>query len=85
MSSKYYPLVSDVLREQFPERYHRITYRQAWRQLWKGELFIVEGKGAERPNLVDGSEAGLQGPHGEFGEARSDPHIVAAANQASSG
>jgi len=42
MSSEYYPLVSEVLRERFPDRYHRITFRQAWRQLWQGELFIVE-------------------------------------------
>jgi fatty acid desaturase len=56
MNSEYYPLVSDILREQFPDRYHRITYRQAWRQLWKGELFIVDERATPQPHFTPGSE-----------------------------
>jgi len=87
MSSDYYPLVAEVLREQFPDRYHRITYRQAWRQLWKGELVIVENElsGTQvqptqvaptpsdlvAPDPVH-SESTLTGPHGEFGAVATD-------------
>jgi fatty acid desaturase len=59
MSSKYYPLVGRLLRQQFPDRYQRITYRQAWRQLWTGEPFIVEGNDHEQAKPVDDSEASL--------------------------
>jgi fatty acid desaturase len=37
MNSKYLPLVSDLLKEHFPERYQRLTYLEAWRR-----LFLIE-------------------------------------------
>ncbi len=79
MSSAYYPLVSEVLRQQFPDRYHRISYRQAWRQLWKGELYIVEDSPAAKPDLVDGGEPKPNAPHGDFGVAASDSRAPAPA------
>ncbi|MBL9122417.1 MAG: fatty acid desaturase [Planctomycetaceae bacterium] len=75
MSARYYPLVSEILRQKFPERYHRITYREAWSQLWKGELHIVEP--AVTKPLVDATEAGLSGPHGSFGETPAAPPAAA--------
>lgn len=73
MSSQYYPLVSQILRQQFPERYHRITYRQAWRQLWQGELFIVEP--AKTETIVDATETRLAGPHREIAESEHDSTV----------
>lgn len=97
MSSEYYPLVSDILREKFPERYHRITYRQAWRQLWKGELHIVEASAAPEPHFAPSSEPApseaaasnaivsgepvLSGPHGEFANAATGAHPEASSDQ----
>lgn len=71
MSAQYYPLVSKILRERFPERYHRITYRQAWKQLWRGEPYIVEP--VSKPDLVDAPEASLSGPHHELGANEVQP------------
>jgi fatty acid desaturase len=81
MNSEYYPLVSEILRQQFPDRYHRITYREAWRQLWKGEAFIVEENLSRQPNLVDESESSLSGPHGDFGVATSEPRTAASKSE----
>jgi fatty acid desaturase len=79
MSSDYYPLVSKILQERFPERYHRLSYREAWRKLWQGELHIVEQPAttaalaaaapiAEPPPLVDAEAATLSGPHQAYSD-----------------
>lgn len=70
MNSEYYPLVGEILREQFPERYQRISYRQAWRQLWRGEPFIVEETVAGP--VADAPDSALAGPHGELRGAPQD-------------
>ena len=40
MNPHFYPLVSGLLITHFPDRYHRITLTEAWRQLWKRDEFI---------------------------------------------
>jgi fatty acid desaturase len=62
MNSDYYPLVSKVLEEQFPDRYHRITYRDAWTQLWKREPYLLE----ETAVAEHDSPQELAGPHREI-------------------
>lgn len=81
MSSQYYPLVSEILRAQFPERYHRVTYRQAWKQLWRGEPFILEPPStlSAQPPAVDQADRNLSGPHGEHHHAREETLVTPAA------
>jgi fatty acid desaturase len=38
MNSKYYPLVADLFKARYPERYHRIPFLQAWSGLWRNAL-----------------------------------------------
>jgi fatty acid desaturase len=38
MNSAYYPRVSRLLSERFPERYHRVGLLTAWRRLWSVPL-----------------------------------------------
>ena len=38
MNSKFFPLVSELLRERYPERYHRIPFLQAWSGLWRNAI-----------------------------------------------
>ncbi len=42
VNADYYPLVSRLLIEYYPHRYHRVPITQAWRLLWQGEPFIQE-------------------------------------------
>jgi fatty acid desaturase len=42
VSADFYPLVSKLLLEHYPTRYHRIPLAEAWRLLWKGEEHIAE-------------------------------------------
>ena len=42
MNPRYYPEVSRLLQEHFPERYNRIPLRVAWRRLWEQDEFIRE-------------------------------------------
>lgn len=42
MNPRYYPLVSKVLREQFPDRYNRLPIGEAWRRIWAQDEFISE-------------------------------------------
>ncbi len=39
MDSKFYPLVSRKLREQFPDRYNQLPFLEAWRQLLAAKMF----------------------------------------------
>jgi fatty acid desaturase len=48
MNSAYYPLVSRLLCERFPERYHRVGLLTAWRRLWTIPL-----GGRVTPSIVD--------------------------------
>jgi len=58
MNSEYYPQVAEILQEQFPDRYHRVTYREAWRNLWNGELAILE-----EPSAAADAASGIPAPH----------------------
>ena len=40
MNSDFYPLVSELLREEFPDKYHRIPISTAWQQLFRNEQHI---------------------------------------------
>ena len=40
MNSDYYPLVSDLLSERYPDRYHRLPIREALRQVFQNEQYI---------------------------------------------
>ncbi|MEO6750977.1 MAG: fatty acid desaturase, partial [Chthoniobacteraceae bacterium] len=42
MNPRYYPLVAKLLMENFPERYNRLPFREAWRRIWEQEEFIRE-------------------------------------------
>jgi len=42
MSPRYYPLVSRLLQEHFPDRYNRLTLREAWRRIWRHGKYIDE-------------------------------------------
>jgi fatty acid desaturase len=42
MNPRYYPLVSKLLRQHFPERYNRLPIREAWRRIWAQDEFISE-------------------------------------------
>jgi fatty acid desaturase len=38
MNPRYYPLVSALFREHFPDRYHRVPIGTAWRGLWRNAI-----------------------------------------------
>jgi fatty acid desaturase len=38
MNSKYYPLVADLFKARYPERYHRIPFLTAWSGLWRNAI-----------------------------------------------
>jgi fatty acid desaturase len=38
MSSRFYPLVSDLFRTHFPDRYHCIPLADAWSGLWRNAI-----------------------------------------------
>lgn len=42
MNPRWYPEVSRLLQEHFPERYNRIPLGDAWRRLWQRDEFIEE-------------------------------------------
>lgn len=48
MSSRYYPVVSRLLQEHFPERYNQLPLREAWRRIWRHDKYIEEPAGGAR-------------------------------------
>ncbi len=40
INSDFYPLVSELLRKAYPDSYHRLPIRDAWRQLFRNEQHI---------------------------------------------
>jgi fatty acid desaturase len=42
MNPRYYPLVSGLLRQHFPNRYNRMPIGEAWRRIWAQDEFIAE-------------------------------------------
>ena len=42
MDSRYYPLVSEKLREKFPESYHQLPFLEAWRRLLASKMFEAD-------------------------------------------
>src|SRR5436190_2190931 len=40
MNSDYYPQLSKILREKYPERYNYLQLKEAWKKLWKSPDFI---------------------------------------------
>ena len=40
MNSDFYPIVSKVLREIYPDRYQRLPIKEAWRRLFQNEPYI---------------------------------------------
>jgi fatty acid desaturase len=40
LRSEYYPMLSKILQERFPDQYHRLPIAEAWRQLWKNPPFL---------------------------------------------
>ena len=50
MSSEHYPLVSELLKKEFPERYHRRAIGEVWHQLWRNPMFadqVADSKSRE--------------------------------------
>jgi fatty acid desaturase len=42
LNSNYYPHLSRILAEMFPETYQRIPMREAWRRLWQIRTFVAQ-------------------------------------------
>lgn len=42
MNPRWYPLVSELLQQHFPERYNRLPLAEAWSRLWRRGEFIEE-------------------------------------------
>ena len=42
MSADYYPLVCQLLKENFADRYHRLRFSEAWQQLWRREAYLKD-------------------------------------------
>lgn len=42
MNPRYYPQVSRLLQQHFPDRYNRIPFGEAWRRVWAQDEFISE-------------------------------------------
>jgi fatty acid desaturase len=40
MNPRYYPMVSLLLIQHFPDRYRRITFNEAWDRLWQKEQYL---------------------------------------------
>jgi fatty acid desaturase len=40
INSDYYPLVSELLKERYSDRYNQVPFGEAWRQLWQHEEFL---------------------------------------------
>jgi fatty acid desaturase len=49
MNSEFYPIVSHLLSEYYPNEYNRISFRRAWFQLWELDFFVSEP--LDQPNL----------------------------------
>jgi fatty acid desaturase len=67
MSGDFYPLVSQLLTQYYPRRYHRIPIGLAWRLLWQGEQHIREDE-----TLLPGREPIVTGP-GDTGPGYTGP------------
>jgi len=52
MNPRYYPLVSKLLREHFPDRYNRLPIREAWRRIWAQDEFIREPDSLTGPHVA---------------------------------
>ena len=40
MNSKFYPELSKILQTKYPDRYHYLTIKDAWKKLWMNDDFI---------------------------------------------
>ena len=47
MNPRYYPAVSRLLQQHFPDRYNRVAFGEAWRRIWQQEEFIREEPATE--------------------------------------
>jgi fatty acid desaturase len=47
MNPKYYPLVGDLFRKRFPDRYHCIPISEAWSGLWRNAIASPHRGGPE--------------------------------------
>lgn len=41
MNSSYYPMVSKLLREHFPERYNRMDFREVYTEVWRASPYAI--------------------------------------------
>ena len=46
LNSDYYPLVSRILKEKYPEKYNYLHLQDAWEELWQKYLEEVENRAA---------------------------------------
>jgi fatty acid desaturase len=40
MDSRHFPSLSRLLLERYPAEYHRVSFREAWRQAWRAPAFV---------------------------------------------
>ena len=52
MNSDFYPDVSRLVQEHFGDRYHRIRISQAWKRLWRNEVFVAMETSAKGRDLT---------------------------------
>jgi len=48
MNPRWYPQVSELLQQHFPDRYNRLPLGEAWHRLWRHDEFIDEPPSAEK-------------------------------------
>jgi len=49
MNPRFYPMVSALLTEHFPDRYNRLAIGEAWRRIWLHDEFIGDPDSREAP------------------------------------
>ena len=49
MDSEYYPLLSDLIRQRYGDRYHNLPLAEAWSYLLEMDLYVAA---PEEPSLV---------------------------------
>jgi fatty acid desaturase len=59
MNSKYYPAVSQLLNEHYKDRYHRVSFLQAWKRLWCNEVYVPEDRVIQQQAAQNVSRAGF--------------------------
>jgi hypothetical protein len=61
MNSDYYPIVSNLLKDLYEDRYRRIDFGDAWNRLWQIHIYAAEDNlepEMHRSQLTDAGKVG---------------------------